>query len=320
MSELLFFLLIAATLGYLAQTTGLCMVRGMNEWMNGKPGFMIAILSSGVLAWISGVLSESLGFALPYQRFAVDWWFALGGLLFGVGTAFNQGCGVSTLSKLSRGELEMIATMSGWLVGWYVLERWGPQVSLIPIEAPGLVVFGILAGISVLLSVWLIRSDSQRRKTWFGMMGIGLLAGFLFLYERGWTPSGLLHDLSTALRSEGPSAWPTTSRYLIIVFLFSGMIYAAWRTKRFQIRRPKGRIILLHLLAGILMGVGAALARGGNTFHLLLTLPVFSPAGLVAVASMLVGVYVGLLIRRSRAGFYPGPVGDPPAGTQKNFL
>jgi uncharacterized protein len=217
-----------------------------------------------------------------------------------VGTAFNQGCGVSTLSKLSRGELEMAATMSGWLLGWYLLERWGPSVSVTESQSPGIEVFGVLAGASVLLCVWLIRSDAERRKTWFGMMGIGLLAGFLFLFERGWTPSGLLHDLSAALRSDGASVWPTLSRYLIIGSLLGGMLFAAWRTKRIQIRRPKASVVLLHLLAGSLMGVGAALAKGGNDSQLLLTVPVFSPAGLVAVGAMLVGLFLGLRMRRAR--------------------
>jgi hypothetical protein len=51
-------------------------------------------------------------------------------------------------------------------------------------------------------------------------------------------------------------------------------------------------------VAGTSMGIGAALARGGNDSQLLLTLPVFSPAGITAVASMLVGLYLGLRIRR----------------------
>jgi uncharacterized protein len=80
MLELILSLFIAGTLGYLAQTTGLCMVRGMKEWMSGRPGFMLAILTSGVLAWVAGMSSESLGFALPFQRIQFDWWFALGGV------------------------------------------------------------------------------------------------------------------------------------------------------------------------------------------------------------------------------------------------
>jgi len=35
-----------------------------------------------------------------------------------------------------------------------------------------------------------------RKIAWFGMMGIGLLADFLFLLEPSWPASGLLNDLS----------------------------------------------------------------------------------------------------------------------------
>lgn len=299
MLELIICLLIAATVGHLSQSTGLCMVRGMKQWMAGNPGFMAAILCSGVLAWVAGVLAEPLGFGLPFRRFGMSWLFALGGVLFGMGSAFNQGCGVSTLSRLSRGELGMIATISGWLVGWYVLDRWGPQPVFQEMHPPGSPTFVILVAVSLFLSVWLIRSNPSRRKTWFGMMGIGLLGGFLFLYERGWTPSGLLHDLSAALRNEEKSEWPELERYLIIVALLGGMIVTAVWTKRIQLERLSAKIFLVHLLAGTLMGIGAALARGGNDSQLLLTFPVFSPAGVLSVGGMLVGLYIGLTIRKT---------------------
>ena len=130
------------------------------------------------------------------------------------------------------------------------------------------------------------------------MMGIGLLAGFLFLYERGWTPSGLLHDLSATARGVEASTWPKPGRYLIIVFLLSGMAFVAIRTKSFELKVPSAKAGVVHLLAGTSMGIGAALARGGNDSQLLLTLPVFSPAGITAVASMLLGLYLGLRMRK----------------------
>ena len=45
------------------------------------------------------------------------------------------------------------------------------------------------------------------------------------------------------------------------------------------------------------MGMGASLAVGGNDSQLLLALPAFSPAGFVAVFSMLVGIWAGLYIK-----------------------
>ena len=133
---------------------------------------------------------------------------------------------------------------------------------------------------------------------WFGMMGIGLLAGFLFLYEPNWTPSALLHDLSYAL-SEGESEpWPSLERYYLLLALLTGMGLAAWHADRFKITQAGWQPLLLHLSSGITMGIGAALAMGGNDSQLLLALPTFSSAGVLTIAFMLLGISLGLDIHR----------------------
>ncbi|NRB39213.1 MAG: YeeE/YedE family protein, partial [Pseudomonadales bacterium] len=48
-----------------------------------------------------------------------------------------------------------------------------------------------------------------------------------------------------------------------------------------------------HLLAGLLMGLGAVIASGGNDTQLLLALPALSPAGVVVIISMLIGIFLG---------------------------
>ena len=128
------------------------------------------------------------------------------------------------------------------------------------------------------------------------MMGIGLLAGFLFLYEPSWTPSGLLNDLSAAALHGESARWPTLQRYYLLLALVGGMVLAAWRTERFDFKSVRWTVWLVHLVAGILMGLGASLAMGGNDSQLLLALPAFSPAGFLAVACMLVGIVLGLKI------------------------
>ena len=90
---------------------------------------------------------------------------------------------------------------------------------------------------------------------------------------------------------------PSTSRYAIFASLITGMAIAAWRTNRFKLALPNVKQNTLHLVAGVFMGLGASLAMGGNDSQLLLALPAFSPAGFVAVSSMLVGIWGGLLIR-----------------------
>lgn len=49
-----------------------------------------------------------------------------------------------------------------------------------------------------------------------------------------------------------------------------------------------------HLLAGILMGVGAVMAQGGNDTQLLVSMPALSPHGFTAVAIIVLGIYVGV--------------------------
>jgi uncharacterized membrane protein YczE len=106
-------LLLVCIIGYLAQFIGLCMVRGVNELKKGKPEFLIAILFSGVLSWVAMVFTSFADIPTNFKTFEVNIWFAVGGLLFGFGTAFNQGCGVSTLGKLTRGDSKMIFTILG---------------------------------------------------------------------------------------------------------------------------------------------------------------------------------------------------------------
>ena len=296
MALLLGALILAALLGYLAQTTGLCMVRGMNEWMDGNPMFMLAILLSGVLAWVAAMTSYYAGFSPPFKAFEANGWFALGGLLFGLGTAFNQGCGVSTLSKLSRGNLQMSATLVGWVLGWFALANLQPDVTVSELSPPSLTTYGTLAVLSMAISIWALLGDQPRKKLWFGMMGIGLLAGFLFLYEPRWTPSGLLHDVSAAGLHGDNSRWPSLPRYYLLLALIGGMMVAAWRTKHFDLKFPRWHVWLIHLLAGTLMGLGASLAMGGNDSQLLLALPALSPAGFLAVTCMMLGIALGLKI------------------------
>ena len=291
-------LLLIFLLGYLAQTTGLCMVRGVTEWKNGDPGFLIAILASGVLAWVAVATGYYLDLPLQFRVYEPSVLFGIGGVLFGIGAAFNQGCGVSTLSKLSRGDLSMTATIFGWLTGWIILATWRPEISASPLPLPTNVTYGVLIFLSLLIGVWAFIGDRQRKQLWFGMMGIGLLAGFIFLYQPKWTPSGLLQDLSQAILEKNDTLWPNIERYFLFAGLLIGMFVAAWRTKRFELITPKLTSLMTHLLAGTLMGIGASLAMGGNDSQLLLALPTFSLAGILAVAGIVVGLFIGLDIRK----------------------
>jgi len=294
-------LLLVCIIGYLAQFIGLCMVRGVNELKKGKPEFLIAILFSGVLSWVAMFFTYFADIPTNFKTFEVSIWFAIGGVLFGFGTSFNQGCGVSTLSKLSRGDSKMIFTIIGWLIGWTILANWNPSISHHKFIISSDLTIGILIALSIGILVWAFIGDKERRTLWLTMMTIGLIGGFVFLFDPKWPPSGLLHKISHAIANSDSTLWPPKNSYLLFASLLIGMFSAALYTKKFEVIKSSWKEWSLHVMAGTFMGVGASLALGGNDTQLLLALPTFSPAGAVAVLGMLVGIWVGLFIREKFA-------------------
>jgi len=155
-------LLFSLTIGYLAQITGLCLVRGVSDWMEAKPLRLIAILLSGF--WMYLYLSF-----LPFPQareqlvgYGFHWGFPLGGLVFGLGAAFNGACSISTASRLASGDLRMLLTMLGWLLGWLLAEFLGLRFAL-PAQSylsPGLCQ-AILAGL-ILASAWVYWRQRRR--------------------------------------------------------------------------------------------------------------------------------------------------------------
>lgn len=286
-------MILIAYLGYLAQTTGLCMVRGVNEAFNGKPMFLIAILLSGSFAWLALFVmnfttQESM--FVPYQS---TWYSALGGLLFGFGAAVNRGCGVSTISRLARGHVVMLATVFGWLIGWILFATFISKVEIDVYIITQEVHYIGLGLLSIILLILLFRFNKQNQKLWISMLSIGVMASLVFLYEPHWTPSGLLKDISLSVWYGNAKQWPSSERFLLMFGLVSGMVVAAILSKSFSFKFMTIKQLIRHLLAGLLMGIGAVLASGGNDTQLLLALPAFSPAGVVAVSCMVLGIYLG---------------------------
>ena len=169
-------LILVCTLGYLSQSIGLCMVRGVKEWRSGKPEFLIAILFSGAFAWVATLYSSYFGVPQQFRTYDVNVWFAIGGIIFGFGTSFNNGCGVSTLSKLSRGDSKMIFTIIGWLIGWTILAVLSPPTDHHKLVISSDVTTSVLVTLSIALVFWAFLGNKKRKKLWFTMMSIGLIA------------------------------------------------------------------------------------------------------------------------------------------------
>ncbi len=110
-TKLLVLVAVAGGIGYLAQHTGICMVRGVMNLRQGRPMMILAMLLCGICVWAIVPFANAWEVEMPLLRYDWHYYFGLGGLLFGLGAGVNGGCGISTLSKLAHGEMPMAATV-----------------------------------------------------------------------------------------------------------------------------------------------------------------------------------------------------------------
>ncbi|EMP56917.1 hypothetical protein MSNKSG1_03370 [Marinobacter santoriniensis NKSG1] len=292
-------LTIAAVIGYTAQVTGLCMVRGVSDWIKGRRLRLTAILMAGFWIYLFTPLMDYQNHSF-LAVYPFHWSIPLGGFVFGLGAAINGACSISTATRLSSGDLRMVLTMQGWLAGWVVLimadvepdlRRTTYQLGFLPWFAVATLV------LASILVYWKFR---YRWRMWSGIMLAGISAGCLFLYEPAWSPSDFVRDAGLNLMT-GTSPSPSFLRALILLSMLLGMTAGAWHFGRFRWVLPAGGEIGKHLGSGLLMGIGSALALGGNDFQLLLALPALSPASLSALAAMLAGIWLGARLSGHRA-------------------
>ncbi len=294
---LIFFAVLGVMLlGYMAQQVGLCMVRGVSELLNGRPYFIMAILSSGAFVWISVLIAEQLNINYPFHDVQISPWVFVGGLIFGIGSAFNQGCSVSTIGRLACGQLKMLVTVIGWFTGWLIItywiqsQYWSPTLVYLKVAKTTHWHTFVLMALSIGILAWTFSLTKEHRKIWFSMLTIGLVAGSLFLIEPRWTHSSFLQDLSYSLIHQDDQRWPANHRFLLAFSTVIGMVLAAWKNKYFGLRIPNFKTSMVHLFAGTLMGIGASLAGGGNDSLILLALPAFSLAGSVSLIGIILGI------------------------------
>ena len=295
---MVFALTSALLIGYLAQVTGLCLVRGVNDLMQGRPLRILAIVSSGF--WLCAYLPllDNTEIIRLMVRHEFHWTYLVGGLIFGLGAAVNGGCTISTVSRFSSGDLAMLFTMIGWLAGWILWESSGfdfvprtlgpahPLLAWLP-------VIGLL-----LITIIFYLKLSIHWALWNGVMFVGVISGALFSMQPEWPPSNFLHDLSLGMLHQSTADLPSIERILITAMMLFGMNIGALYYKKFAWILVNLPVAAKHLGAGIMMGVGASLSLGGNDVQILLAVPAISPGGITALIGMVSGVWLGLLLTK----------------------
>lgn len=291
-------LLCSLTIGYLAQVTGLCLVRGVLDWMRGRRIRLLAILVSGFWLYLFLPLIPLFNLDVHLSIYEVGWTFFVGGLAFGLGAGVNGACAISTATRFASGDVNMLSTMMGWLAGWLLLEYAGVDMHYqqVPVEQ------GIYSWVAITvllcLTVYVCFRYPQMRRLWLGITLVGMLAGVVFLLQPLWSPSDFIRDLGLAIVHKSPKGLPSLDRVMILAGMMLGMMMGAWRHGRFHLSTPNRIALLKHFPAGALMGVGTALALGGNDFQLMLGLPGFSPAALAAIAGMLLGITMVIQLKK----------------------
>ena len=247
---------------------------------------------SGLWVGAYSVLANFYDWSQPFPRFATHFSFAVGGFIFGLGASINQACSVSTLNHFAKGNLSMLFTMLGWFIGWYIWNLGSAHLSIniayqnIPLLNQQFV--NIMFALSVLFTLFIVFRYPTERRLWMGVSAIGLLVAALFFIEVMWPPSSLIQDAGRSV-VEDRSA-PSMYRASLALMMLIGMRISVIIQKEKQFRWPTFKKFVRHTLGGIMMGVGGAIALGGNDSQILMGIPSLSFGALTAIAFMLLGI------------------------------
>jgi len=308
-------LLCAVLIGFAAHRASLCNVRAVAEIMSAGSAHMLWSLLQAVLwmAMLTGVLVLVFDVApLPTQARTPVGWALAGAALFGVGAAVNGGCSLSTLQRLADGDLGMLLTLAGFVLGvstWPVISATLWPAQLTPVLSPWLRWPGAAPWVLALLAAWAasrlklfgqLASNNERRALRAQLLApayhlsvaaavMGLAAGLLYATQGAWSYTNFLRNevLHRVDAAPAPSAWHA----MLMLGLLAGMVGSAWQRGSLAWRRPtRPSVWLRHVGGGVLMGLGAALAPGGNDTLLLSGLPTLTVMAVGAYAAMLCGI------------------------------
>ena len=317
-------IVLAFVLGFAAHRASVCAVRAVAEFQHSGTGFMAASIVKSML-WVILVTLPFFWLTLPSGPYLGGWALTgtavAGGFLFGIGAAINGACAYSTMTRLADGEGRMAATIAGFalgvlafvgLIGLGTIERPTPSPTQFGAVAnwAGVIFVGLgVLAVYELVRLWRRRDRSAalhrrvlapkyRLSTAALLIGFSGAAIYLLFGSAGYT-STFEVIVEGAL---GTKAWPATGRWLLLVAVLAGMLSSTLQRGSFRLDVRPRTDWLRNAGGGVLMGLGAAMAPGGNDVLVLYAAPLFSPHALPALAAMVVGIFGGLAFMKALFG------------------
>jgi len=309
----------AVVLGFSGHRASLCGVAAVAEIVDARRAHMLASFGKAIL-WAL-LISLLLGLIMPAGGMAPRRWpisvpAVLGGVAFGIGAALNNGCSVSTLTRLADGRAGYLFTFLGLASGLFLhsfLYRLGAVPALAmpggglslsrPVALAALAFLALFAA-RELIRLWLGRAGKAaprhpvQARHWvlaMAALAIGSSNAFLNHFEGTWSYTTEIG----ALLSPGARDYMAESfRPSLFIGVFAGMVASSLQSRKFHLALPGGRVIARHYLGGTLMGLGVAFIPGGNDALLFEYIPGLSPHALPAFAGMIGGIYVVLIMKK----------------------
>jgi uncharacterized membrane protein YedE/YeeE len=316
---------LALVLGFAAHRASVCTVRAVAEVASSRRGAIFVSIGKSVL-WVWVVVLPAF-WLVPDLGTGLSGWsltsFAvLGGFLFGLGAAINGGCAYSTMARFVDGDGKMLAAIAGFSAGIVLFAILaGAQILPRPVPAPALVgsfvPMATLPAVALIVAIltwalyeglrlWrtrpvgkriidLVLAPRYRLSTAALLIGLPGAVLFLMYGAFGYTAT---FDLIVE-GAAGTRPWPSATRTILLLAVLAGMAVSTVQRGSFRLDWRPRTVWLQNLFGGALMGLGTALAPGGNDAVVLYGIPTLSPYAAPAFAAMLAGIAAGLFALRA---------------------
>jgi uncharacterized protein len=323
---LLLSLILAMALGFAAHRSSMCTVLAVAEVLSTGRAHLLAsfvkimlwtlVVTLPLMAWYPEALAARSLWKLSGIAVA-------GGFVFGVGAMLNGGCAISTLWKLGNGQVRMLVTLAASCVGVWgytalsqagALAPHAPASSPYAMPGPWAVVLIAALGLWVvweMARLWrtrrrgtgfraLVCSDFYRLSTAAALLGLS--NGVLYALHGPWAYTNALGREIGSLAGAG--AGPSGLIWGLFAAVVAGMAVSAWQRRSFALDWRPCLAWMSNAGGGLLMGLGAGMAAGGNDDLMLHGIPGFSPHALPAYLAMIAGIVLALTVRRRIQGVF----------------